>query len=104
MNYRAVLTIDFTNQQTNQYQKLVAALLQNDWKYLETSALAIETTDLRRIWAAFDLIPRQAADAGLLSALSIHVQGSDNFTSGIPYVAAGNHPHATSDIKAKQFP
>lgn len=103
MLYRAILTIDFTDQNTNNYQKLVTALIQSDWKYMETSALYIETDDLSKIWAAFALVPRQAKDAGTLSALSLNIQGSENFT-GVAYAASNNHPNAKHDIMAKPFP
>src|SRR5437867_174758 len=104
MKYRAILTIDFTNQNPAEYQRLIAALLQNGWLYLETSALAIETDDLAAIWAAFALIPRQANDAGSLSALTIQIQGSEDFKTGKGYAAAKNFNSATPEIMQKKFP
>jgi hypothetical protein len=103
MKYRATLTIDFTNQNSNDHQKLLAALLQRGWVYQETSALTVDTNELWRIWAAFDLIPRQAAAAGTLSALTLHVQGAADF-SGTTYAGAKNHPNAVTDIQKRPFP
>jgi hypothetical protein len=104
MHYRATLTIDFTQQNPNDYQKLIAALLALGWKYQETSALALEAPTLEPVWGAFDLIARQSQSAGHLSALSIHVQGSSSQFNGIPYQAAANHPNAKEDIQKKRFP
>ena len=102
-NYRASLNIDFTNQQNNEYQKLVHALVQAGWSYVETSALIIESTELGRIWRGIELVAKQCSDAGDLSALTFHIQGSNNF-SGVPYAGARNFPHAEDEILAKPYP
>jgi hypothetical protein len=103
MRYRAALNLDYTQQQTNNYQKLVAALLQAGWIYVETSAVAIETDDLAKIWRGVELVAKQSASAGTLSALTLHIQGSENF-GGISYNGAANHPNALTEIAAKAFP
>lgn len=102
MKYRGLINIDFTHQNPNEYQKLLAALIAAGWAYLETSALLIEG-DLATVLHALQIVSKQCQDAGVLSALTIHVQGSSNFT-GVPYSAAKNHPYALRDVLAKQFP
>ena len=86
----------------NEYQKLLAALLQNGWVYLETSALLIED-ELPKVLQALEIVAKQCQAAGQLSALTILIQGSDNF-NGVPYLAANNHPYALNDIRQKPFP
>ena len=103
MRYRATVRVDFDNQQSNDYQKLIAAFKQVGWSYVQTSSLAIETEDLNRVLIALELLGKQVRSAGTLTALSIDVQGSKNF-SGIPYAALKNHPNALSDIRGKPFP
>jgi hypothetical protein len=49
------------------------------------------------------LIPRQIGDAGILSALTLNIQGAQSF-DGIEYAALKNHPTAKSDIRTKPFP
>jgi hypothetical protein len=103
MVYRASLNLDYTSQSPNDYQKLIAALLQTGWTYVETSALIIETTDLAKVWRGVRLIAKQNASAGVLSALTLHVQGSKSF-AGVPYNGAKNHPTAIQDIDKKPDP
>jgi len=102
MKYRGLITIDYTHSNDNQYQKLLAALIQTGWVYLETSALLIES-DLPTILHSLELITRQCQDGGVLSALTIQVQGSKDF-AGISYRGAKNHPHAVRDILTKPLP
>jgi hypothetical protein len=103
LNYRAALNLDYTAQQSNEYQKLIAALRQAGWTYVETSALVVETDDLAVIWRGIELVAKQSASAGTLSALTLHVQGSNNF-GGVPYNGAANHPNALQDIQQKPYP
>lgn len=102
MKYRGLITIDYTHINQNQYQKLLAALIHTGWVYLETSALLIEA-DLPRILHSLELVIRQCQDGGVLSALTIQVQGSLNF-AGVACPGAKNHPHAVQDILAKPLP
>jgi len=101
--YRATLNIDFTGIVKNEYQKLVAALLATGWRYLETTAFILETEQLARAFVAFELIAKQCAAAGTLSALTIHIQGSEDF-GGVAYPAADNHPNAVANIRGKPWP
>jgi hypothetical protein len=104
MAYRAALNVDFTNQNPNQYQKLVTALIQAGWLYVETSAFVIESQNIADIWRGIELVAKQAADAGQLSALTFHVQGAAGFAQSLPYPASANHPNALAQIQAKALP
>lgn len=99
MKYRALLTIDYTHIDKNEYQKLLAGLIQTGWRYLETSALVFEG-DLTTILHSMELIVRQCRDGGVISALNLQIQGSLNF-AGVDYPGARNHPNAVDDIKKK---
>ena len=103
MHYRAHIRFDFDKQKSNEYQKLITALLQTGWNYVQTSAVAIESSDLVPILRALDIIARQCVDAGELSGLMVDVQGSSNF-DGENYKGAVNHPNAVQDVKAKKVP
>src|SRR5688572_14175077 len=103
MKYRGLINIDFSYPNENEYQKLLAALIQTGWVYLETSALHFIEGDLPTVLQALDLIGRQCQDAGILSALTIHIQGSMDFR-GTPYSGAKNHPSALSYVRSKPFP
>jgi hypothetical protein len=102
MNYRATINIDFTKSDAGEYQKLVAALIQAGWRYLETSAFVLEG-DLAAVLQGMELVGKQCSAAGQLSALTYHIQGSKDF-AGEKYAAAKNHPNALAEIKAKAFP
>lgn len=93
--YRAVINLDFTGQRPNAYAKLVSALLQAGWERMETSALAIETEDLNRIWVGSEVVAKQAGRAGTLSAYTLQVQ---RLGDPQPYAAAANHQTALEDI------
>ena len=100
--YRATINIDFTDPNKNEYQRLVAALMQIGWKYLETSAFSFEG-DLPNVLVAMELVSKQCQTAGTLSALTFHIQGSTNL-SGKPYPKAKSFRHALSEIRRKQLP
>ena len=100
--YRAIINIDFTNPKQNEYQRLVAALMQIGWKYLETSALSFEGA-LPNVLVAMELISKQCQTAGTLSALTFHIQGSTNF-NGKPYPQAKSFPCGLNEIRRKQLP
>jgi hypothetical protein len=100
--YRAIINIDFTNPKQNEYQRLVAALLQIGWKYLETSALAFEG-ELANVLVAMELLSKQCETAGTLSALTFHIQGSTNL-NGKPYRQSKSYPNALRDIRTKPLP
>jgi hypothetical protein len=100
--YRAIVNIDFTSPRANEYQRLIAALMQLGWKYLETSALSYEG-DLPNVLVAMELISKQCQAGGTLSALTFHVQGSTDLR-GKPYPQARSFPYALRDIRNKPLP
>lgn len=59
--YRGAINLDYTGQNTNEYQRLVAALIQLGWIYVETSALIIETDNLSLVWQGVELVAKQTA-------------------------------------------
>lgn len=103
MQYRAQVRLDFDGQNSNEYQKLVAAFLQLGWSYVQTSSVAVETLDIDIVLRGMELLAKQLPAAGTLTGLLFDVQGSENF-DGIPYVAAGNHPNALADIRSRPLP
>jgi len=105
MQYRAIINIDHTAASTNEQQRLAAALSAAGWKKVETSAYAIETdNDLGRIWLGVELVAKQSADIGALSALTIHIQGSADFAAGLPLTTTLNPDNALATIREKVFP
>ncbi|PYM12301.1 MAG: hypothetical protein DME18_11765 [Verrucomicrobia bacterium] len=102
MKYRGLINVDFTDPNGTEYQKLVTALIQAGWVYIETSALQIEG-ELKCVLQVLEIVARQCQDAGVLSALTIHVQGSSDF-KGVPYPGARNHPHALKSVLAMPLP
>jgi hypothetical protein len=102
MRYRATINIDYTNHNSTGYQKLVTALMQSGWTYIETSALQI-SSNLPTILRSLELIAKQCEHGGVLSALTLHIQGSLNF-AGVEYTGAKNHPYALDEIRAKPWP
>jgi hypothetical protein len=101
MAYRAVINLDFTGTNPNDYQKLISALLDAGWVYTETSALVIDTPTIERIWAAAEIVAKGAAAAGTLSALTLQVQLVADPRN---YAARRNHPNALQDILGLPFP
>lgn len=100
MHYRGLINLDFTGQNNAEYQKLISALTQLGWKYLETSALTIEGKH-DDVLQALEVLAKQCGAAGTLSALTLHIQGSKDF-GGKPYGAM--YPHALAEIRAKSLP
>lgn len=103
MQYRAHVRLDFDNQDTGNYQRLIAAFLQVGWCYVQTSAVAIDTDDLSVILRGMELLAKQVPDSGTLTGLMFDIQGSHDF-NGIEYQAANNYPNAADDIRAKPLP
>ncbi len=103
-HYRAVLNVDFdTPMNSNEYERLKNALIQAGWSFVETSAFTIEEDDLLRIWVGIGLLARQASSISPLSALTFHIQGSDDFNGSMP-ASAPNHANALDQLLAKPFP
>jgi len=74
MDYRAVLTLDYTKPTPNEYNRLLNALAQSGWTYAETSAMYIEATDTEGIRLALELLARAVDTPGTLSAMTVQVQ------------------------------
>jgi hypothetical protein len=94
------LNIDIKGQDTDEYQRLIVALIQVGWTYVRTSALVIETDDLTRIWQGMDFVARQSPFFGELSALTLNVQASENF-GGVPYAATPFRSNALDEVLAR---
>jgi hypothetical protein len=102
MDYRAVLTLDYSNiQDGNDYQRLLNALCQAGWAYAETSALYVESDDLQPILLALEVLARAVDDPGTLSALNLQVQliGPDRDPP-----AAFNHRRALDNVLRRPLP
>jgi hypothetical protein len=99
--YQAVINLDFKRQQRNAYPKLITALIQAGWNYTGTSGMVVSTDDLNKIWMGAEVVSKQAAAAGTLSAFTLHVQLVDVSKR---YAAAANHPYALKDVLAKPAP
>ena len=84
-------------------ERLKNALVQAGWKWVETSAYVIETTNLAEVWRGIDLVARQSSSIGQLSALTFHIQSSANFSGDTPNTAT-HHAQAMSHILGKPFP
>jgi hypothetical protein len=104
MRYRGTLNVDFTNSDGNQYNRLKAALVAADWLHVETSAYVIENPNLALIWRGIEIVAKQAAATGQLSALTFHVQGSDDFGISIPPLGNLNGPAIRDQILGQPFP
>ncbi|HET6764833.1 MAG TPA: hypothetical protein VFH27_14205 [Longimicrobiaceae bacterium] len=97
--YRAVLNVDYTGQSSNEYQYLISALIQAGWTYVETSSLILDTPHRNEIWRGISLITKQDSSIPQnLSALTLHIQGSNDFDSGIDYPYSDTHPNALANV------
>ncbi len=102
MDYRAVLTIDYSAPiDNNDYSRLINALCQAGWAYAETSALYVECDDLGPVLLALEVLARAAHHPGVLSALDLQVQliGEDRDPP-----AAAYHRQALSNMLGRPLP
>lgn len=102
MDYRAVLTLDYTKPiDRNAYTRLLNALVQAGWSYAETSALYVDSDDLAPIQLALEVLARATHTPGTLSALTIQVQlvGHER-----PAPAAVNHAKALTNLLQQPLP
>lgn len=75
MSYRATLTLDYSEpRDNNEYSRLLKALQHAGWRYAETSAMHIETDDLKPITLGFELLARYVDKPGVLSACTVTIQ------------------------------
>lgn len=102
MDYRAVLTLDYTGtRNVNAYAQLLNALAQAGWSYAETSAMYIESEDMAPILLGMELLARAASGPGTLSALDLQVQliGEER-----PPPASANHSRALKHVLRRPLP
>jgi hypothetical protein len=106
MQYRAILNYDFTGTtDTNDATRLKLALVEAGWLHVETSAFTIETNEISKVWLGIELVAKQASSIGELSALTYHIQASEDFSQSLPATGTTlNAAHALADIKLKSFP
>ena len=104
LTYRAVINIDFQKGDSNKFEHLKNALIQAEWLWVNTSAYIIETQNIGLVWRGIDLVARQAADIGELSAITFNVQASESFTTSKVPVTTQNHVQALSNVLKKPFP
>lgn len=103
--YRALIALDWGKPHRRKYQqKLVSALIDAHWNLVETSTFAIDTPDLKDVWKGLDLVARASTVAGTLTALSVNIVGSDDFSKSKPYAAKKNHPNALDDFAKIPYP
>jgi hypothetical protein len=101
--YQAILSVDYTEQDSNQYARLKHALVQAGWLWVETSAFAIETDNLALVWRGVDLVARQSALVGKISTFTFNIVGSDHFDGAQPAYPE-NHTRALENILGLPFP
>ncbi len=102
MDYRAVLTLDYTGtKDINDYQRLLNALAQAGWAYAETSAMYVECDDLAPVLLGLEVLARSVASPGTLSAMNLQVQ-LVGATREPP--AARNHKRALTKMLERPLP
>ena len=102
--YRASLALDYTGKITNEYQFLISALIQSGWTYFETSNLVLETEDRNEIWRGLQLVMKQDQYLSPMSALTLHVVGSEDLENGVAYPYSKTHPSAFDKVNNKDIP
>lgn len=111
MTYKATITVDFTlskrkdeaRAQNAAYTKMSVALVTLGWRRLETSAFVIEKRPLEEIWTGIEILAKQSAAAGALSALNFQIQGSAIW-EGLPNTSTLSGPNALESILALPLP
>ena len=99
MKYRSILNIDTAGpREGTEYDKLWAALVEEGWNWIETSAF-VHNGSFTEVLSSLELIKIQCAEACLLSSLTLHIQGSPDWDRNCP--AAQRHPGAARQIRAK---
>jgi hypothetical protein len=106
MKYRGTLNYDFTGRANNNATRLKLALIETGWLQVETTAFVIETDDLNRVWRGVELVAKQASSIADLSALTYHIQASQDFSQSLPLASTItlNPANALRDIMSKPFP
>ena len=104
MNYRGIINIDFTGGDGNQQTRLGLALCLDGWTHVETSAFIRETTNIDDLWRGIALVAKQAATVGVVSALTFHIQSSQDFAQNVSLKSTQSPQNALDEINAKPFP
>jgi hypothetical protein len=102
--YRASLTLDYSTGCSNEYRYLISALIQPGWTYVETSSLVLETENREEIWQGIQLVMKQDSSLSPLSAMTLHIVGSDNIEQGGAYPYADRQPKALENVRNKPLP
>lgn len=102
--YQANLSIDKTGTQTNEYQYLIAALIQSGWTLIETSVLTKRSSNVNDIWHGLKLIMKQSACMDPISHLSLDLISGNDLDAGIPYPYSDAHPAALNNVDSKPLP
>ena len=72
--YRGIINLDYSGSvDSNERNYLANALVQAEWEYVETSALAYEGP-LHGVLVGLELLSRAVAFAGVPSAITFHAQ------------------------------
>jgi hypothetical protein len=74
------------------------------WVHVETSAFVIESDDVALVWRGIELVAKGSAAIGAPSAVTFHLQGSDDFTQSIPIKSSQSGKNALDDFLRMQFP
>ncbi|RIZ70547.1 MAG: hypothetical protein D0528_01270 [Methylococcales bacterium] len=104
--YRGTINYDFTNSNGNESNRLGLALIAAGWLRVETTAFIKESNSINDIWRGISIVAKQAANVGLLSALTYHIQSSNDFTSSVPYASTVtyNPTNTLNSIESLDFP
>lgn len=86
--------------ENNTYEELRCALNKPAWRWLETSAFEIVTSDISKIWERIGPIGRQVPLPGEISALTFAVQCK----SPMKPSSLKSHPNALANVKARPSP
>ena len=101
--YRATINVDFTDGNTAWQQHMMRALIDAGWRYVETSALAVDTDDIGVIWQGVEVVAKISGKVTGLSALTFHIQGSDDF-AGVSYQGQKTYKNALPDALSYPYP
>lgn len=110
MTYRGIINLDFskfddgTSVNGNEQNRLSLALIEAGWRRVETSAYAIDAADLSKLWCGIELVAKQTASVGKLSALTYHVQLIRDLPNEGRPTCTLSGPAAIDDIRKKPYP
>jgi hypothetical protein len=66
--------------------------------------LVLETENREEIWQGIQLVMKQDSSLSPLSAMTLHIVGSDNIEQGGAYPYADRHPKALENVRNKPLP